>query len=222
MSTPSGQQDPYDPNAYQSGQPPQGRGAQDMFAPEENIPRQDPYADTAQQQSIPGQAATGRDGQQGNYQQGAGGYQQEAGYRQGSGYPQGSGYGAATGRLTYLQGAPVGFVDAVRGAYSHLLTHHGRASRSAFWWFALAAAIIYAVAGVVSDRSWIAGVIVDIVVWIPTALASIFLAVRRLHDSDKSGWWWWIGFVPIVGWIVLLIFYLLPSTPGPNRFNRVR
>jgi uncharacterized membrane protein YhaH (DUF805 family) len=222
MSTPSGQQDPYDPNAYQSGQPPQGRGGQDMFAPEENIPRQEPYADAAQQQQyIPGQGGDiPSSHQQAGYQQG--GYEQRAGYPQGSGYPQGNAYGAANSRLTYLQGAPVGFVEAIRGAYTHLLTHHGRASRSAFWWFALAAIIINAIAGIVSDQSKIAAIIVDIVVWLPTAVAGIFLAIRRLHDSNKSGWWWWLWVIPIVGWIVLLIFYLLPSTPGPNRFNRVR
>ena len=47
-------------------------------------------------------------------------------------------------------------------------------------------------------------------------------AVRRLHDSGRTGWWWWIGFVPVVGGIVLLVFYLLPGTPGPNRYNVTR
>jgi uncharacterized membrane protein YhaH (DUF805 family) len=217
MSTPSGQQDPYDPNAYQSGQAPQGRGGQDMYAPEENIPRQDPYADTAAQPYAPNQGANGPGNQEGRYYQQANGYQ---GHPQDSGYPQGSGYAAATGPRAYLQGAPVGFVEAMREAFSHILTLHGRASRSAFWWFALGAVIINAIAGVVSNQSRVAGIIIDIVVWLPVAIAGITLAVRRLHDSDKSGWWWWLWIVPVVGWIVLLIFYLLPSTPGPNRYNR--
>ena len=74
----------------------------------------------------------------------------------------------------------------------------------------------------ISDESTIAGIIVDILVALPLILAGIALAVRRLHDSDRSGWWWWIGFVPVVGGIILLVFYLLPGTRGPNRFNHAR
>jgi uncharacterized membrane protein YhaH (DUF805 family) len=74
----------------------------------------------------------------------------------------------------------------------------------------------------ISDESTIAGIIVDILVALPLLLAGISLAVRRLHDSNRRGWWWWIGFVPVVGGIILLVFYLLPGTRGPNRFNRPR
>jgi len=55
------------------------------------------------------------------------------------------------------------------------------------------------------------------VVSIIIAIAGLSLAARRLHDSDKSGWWLLLYFIPIIGWIVLLVFYLLPGTPGPNR-----
>ena len=50
-------------------------------------------------------------------------------------------------------------------------------------------------------------------------LPSIAVAVRRLHDTDRSGWWFLIGFVPIVGGIILLVFYVLEGTRGPNRFG---
>ena len=45
------------------------------------------------------------------------------------------------------------------------------------------------------------------------------VTVRRLHDSNRSGWWLLIGLVPILGWIVLLVFYLSRGTPAPNRFG---
>lgn len=44
------------------------------------------------------------------------------------------------------------------------------------------------------------------------------LSVRRLHDTDKSGWWYLIGLVPF-GSLILLVFFLLPGTPGPNRWG---
>ena len=50
-------------------------------------------------------------------------------------------------------------------------------------------------------------------------VAGITVAVRRLHDTNRTGWWWWIGWVPFFGWIVLLVFYLLRGTPGPNRYS---
>jgi uncharacterized membrane protein YhaH (DUF805 family) len=47
----------------------------------------------------------------------------------------------------------------------------------------------------------------------------IALAVRRLHDTDRSGWWLLIGLIPIVGSLVLLVFYILPGTQETNRFG---
>ena len=111
---------------------------------------------------------------------------------------------------------------SVRGAFTHPLTLRGRASRSAFWWFQLLAVIAYAVVSVISDYSTVAGIILDVIIGVPMLIANIALAVRRLHDSDHTGWWWWIGLVPLVGWIVAIVFYLLPSTPGPNRYSGAR
>ena len=136
-------------------------------------------------------------------------------------YPPGGGYypGGPRGE-GYLEGGRVGFSEAVSQAFRHIFTYRARASRSAFWWFALAAFIIELALGGVSDRSAALGGILYFFIGLPTALAHIALAVRRLHDTNRSGWWWWIGLVPVVGWIVLLVFYLLPGTLGPNRFDR--
>jgi uncharacterized membrane protein YhaH (DUF805 family) len=45
------------------------------------------------------------------------------------------------------------------------------------------------------------------------------VSVRRLHDSDKSGWWLLLGLVPVVGGLIVMILMLLPGTPGPNRYG---
>ncbi len=57
--------------------------------------------------------------------------------------------------------------------------------------------------------------IYSLAVIIPT----LALSVRRLHDTDRSGWWILIGLVPLIGSIVLLVFYVMDSTPGQNRFG---
>jgi len=223
MSTPQGQPDPSGPGPYpdplQDHIPGQG-GERGPGQARVNGSPQGPAG------SPPGPAG-GQQPAYSGYPQG-GGYQQGGGYGAGGGYQQGGygpggGYGGSTvAPASYLQGAPVGFPDAVRGAFGHIFTYRGRASRSAFWWFALLEAVAYVIVGLISNRSTVAGIILDIIVGVPMVLAGLSLAVRRLHDSDHTGWWWWIGFVPLVGWIISLVFYLLPSTPGPNRYNVMR
>ena len=50
-------------------------------------------------------------------------------------------------------------------------------------------------------------------------IPSLAVAIRRLHDTDRSGWWLLIGLVPIVGAFILLYFYVIEGTRGPNRFG---
>ena len=52
-----------------------------------------------------------------------------------------------------------------------------------------------------------------------TLIPSIAVGVRRLHDTDRSGWWLLIALVPFIGALVLLIFFVLDGTRGPNRFG---
>lgn len=50
-------------------------------------------------------------------------------------------------------------------------------------------------------------------------LPSLALCIRRLHDIDKSGWWYLFIFLPIIGWIVLLVFFLQKGTMGKNQYG---
>jgi len=50
-------------------------------------------------------------------------------------------------------------------------------------------------------------------------IPSIAVTVRRLHDTDRSGWWFFIQLIPVVGGIVLLVFACLEGARGPNRFG---
>jgi uncharacterized membrane protein YhaH (DUF805 family) len=56
--------------------------------------------------------------------------------------------------------------------------------------------------------------------WLATLIPNLAVAVRRMHDQDKSGWWILIGLVPLIGGIWLLILYFIDGTPGPNRFGQ--
>lgn len=50
-------------------------------------------------------------------------------------------------------------------------------------------------------------------------IPSVAVAIRRLHDTNRSAWWILIALLPILGALVLIVFYLLDGTPGPNRFG---
>ena len=45
------------------------------------------------------------------------------------------------------------------------------------------------------------------------------VGVRRLHDTGRSGWWILIGFIPVIGWLVLLVFMFMDSQPGDNEYG---
>jgi uncharacterized membrane protein YhaH (DUF805 family) len=150
----------------------------------------------------------------GGYGQQQPGYGQQGGYGQAPYPPQG---GWEPSQRGYLQGGPVGFGEAISEAFKNIFTFRGRASRSAFWWFTLFAIIIDVVFAIIAVAAKITVLmyIVEVVIGIVT----IGLQVRRLHDSGRSGWWWWIGIIPIIGGIVLLVFDCLPGTPGPNKYD---
>ena len=100
----------------------------------------------------------------------------------------------------------------------------GRSRRSEYWYFGLFYLIFYVAAAVVDvmigsfERTSGIGVCTAIVA-LALLIPSISVTVRRLHDTGRSGWWLLIGFIPLVGWIILLVFMCQDGEPGANRFG---
>lgn len=133
-------------------------------------------------------------------------------------YAQGSGGWEPGTPQGYLQGGPVGFGEAISQAFKNTFNFNGRASRSAYWWFSLFLFILGFVIGViVVVASASKGIQYGLNA--VTFVLGLALQVRRLHDINRSGFWSFIGLIPIVGVIVLLVFDCQPGTPGPNRFG---
>ena len=109
-------------------------------------------------------------------------------------------------------------VSAIQQNYCNF---SGRASRSQYWWFCLFTFILSAVIGIVFCWSQTALNIVSGVVNLALLLPSLGLAVRRLHDIDKSGWWILISLIPIIGWILLIVWYCKDSQMEPNQYGPV-
>jgi uncharacterized membrane protein YhaH (DUF805 family) len=99
-------------------------------------------------------------------------------------------------------------------------TFSGRASRGEYWAFTLVNLVIYAVLfGLgAAMQSTILYVIAGVFL-LASILPALAVTVRRLHDTNKSGGWFFITFVPSIGSLWLLILTLKAGTPGENRFG---
>ncbi|MEM1048610.1 MAG: DUF805 domain-containing protein [Pseudomonadota bacterium] len=120
--------------------------------------------------------------------------------------------------------------DAVRTVLSKYATFQGRAVRSEFWFFVLFVFLLFTVLAFIEgavlapalgfsafDRD--AGQPLSLIASLALLLPNIAVAVRRLHDIDRSGWWLLIGFVPVLGFLVLLYWYIQPGTDGANQYG---
>ena len=96
----------------------------------------------------------------------------------------------------------------------------GRARRKEFWMFTLINAIIGGILEIIrwgTDR-WFLHAIAGAYGFV-LIIPSIAVAVRRLHDSNRTGFWWFIWLIPFIGWIWFLVLMVLDGTPGPNRYG---
>lgn len=118
------------------------------------------------------------------------------------------------------------FVAAIRSVFSQYVGFQGRARRSEYWWFALfcfllgiVTAILDPALGTDFGDSFGSGGVISSLVNLALVLPSLAVGARRLHDTDRSAWWLLIALIPLVGAIVLLIFFVQDGTPGANRFG---
>ena len=115
------------------------------------------------------------------------------------------------------------FTDAVKSCFSKYVTFSGRAPRSEYWFWALftigVGVLLRIIDNVLLGAPMASGGILGGLFVLGTFLPAISVAVRRLHDIDRSGWWYWIVLVPIIGIILLIVWFCTKGTAGPNRFG---
>jgi uncharacterized membrane protein YhaH (DUF805 family) len=111
----------------------------------------------------------------------------------------------------------MGFGEAVSVCFKKSFVWEGRASRAEFWWFELAQLLILVAAAII-DQIIGTGVLY-IIAAIALILPAIAVLVRRLHDTDRTGWWFWIYLLPVIGLIVILVFTLTGGDEGDNKYG---
>jgi uncharacterized membrane protein YhaH (DUF805 family) len=112
----------------------------------------------------------------------------------------------------------VSFTDAIKDGFRHYAKFGGRASRRAFWWWVLFWWLID-VATNLTLQGFGSSSIPLLGLWLALLLPSISVSIRRLHDSNRTGWWILIGLIPLIGWLALLIMYLNRGDEAANRFG---
>ena len=116
-------------------------------------------------------------------------------------------------------------------------TFRDRASRSEFWWFVLFNMIVGIVAGLFDSllgfapqadlvtgngavsASYQASGPITVITSLALLVPNLAVAVRRLHDTGRSGWWLLIVLIPLIGALILLWWYIKPSEPGTNKWG---
>jgi uncharacterized membrane protein YhaH (DUF805 family) len=108
-------------------------------------------------------------------------------------------------------------INYYTGVLKNYVGFQGRARRAEFWQFTLVSVVISIVLDAIGAAAKfpLLGSLYGLAVLLPT----LAVTVRRLHDTDRSGWWVLLDIIPIVGWIVVLVFLCLDSTPGANKYG---
>ncbi len=106
------------------------------------------------------------------------------------------------------------FLDPVK---HHYFDFEGRVTRQQYWMFILWTFIISIPLSVIGSMIDVEGL--DSLFSLAIFLPSLGLATRRLHDIDKSGWWQLLFFIPIIGWIVVIVWLAQVGRKGTNRYG---
>jgi uncharacterized membrane protein YhaH (DUF805 family) len=116
------------------------------------------------------------------------------------------------------------FTQAIKSGFSNYVNFTGRSSRSAFWYWVLFAFIV----GVAADTVDISTAPDDLMsssflasrLWsLVTLLPNLAVGARRLHDTGRSGFWLFLSLLPIIGIIVLIVWWASKGTSGPNKYG---
>jgi uncharacterized membrane protein YhaH (DUF805 family) len=113
------------------------------------------------------------------------------------------------------------FTEAIRSVLTQYVGFSGRARRSEYWYWVLFQIIVGIIFSLLDraafDRT---SGIFSAILYLALFLPSLAVAIRRLHDTTRSGWWVLLALIPVVGTIILIIFYVQDSHPdnqyGPS------
>jgi uncharacterized membrane protein YhaH (DUF805 family) len=109
------------------------------------------------------------------------------------------------------------FGQAISSGFSNYVNFSDRACRSEYWFWILFIIVAEIVTSIIDFAIGLG--VVTALFGLATVLPNIAVVIRRLHDLDRTGWWIFLGLIPLIGAIILLIWFCTRGTDGPNRFG---
>ena len=103
------------------------------------------------------------------------------------------------------------FGESISVCFKKYVGFDGRAARSEFWWFALFTFLVSLALGIISQS-------LSSLFSLAVLLPSLAVGSRRLHDTDRSAWFLLLWLVPVIGWIILIV-WAIQEGKEPNRFS---
>ena len=104
------------------------------------------------------------------------------------------------------------FADSIKICFSKFADFNNRAKRPEYWWFALFCFLVSLALNMVSG---VASGLFSLI----TLLPSLAVGARRLHDTNRSGWWQLLWIVPVIGWIVVIVFLAQEGESAENQYG---
>jgi len=106
------------------------------------------------------------------------------------------------------------FTQSIKLCFAKYADFNGRAKRPEYWWFFLFLFLLGAVTGAISED-------LNAIVALATLIPSLAVGARRLHDTNRSGWWQLLWIIPVIGWIVVIIFLAQEGESTGNQFGYI-
>ncbi|MGJ8562693.1 MAG: DUF805 domain-containing protein [Alphaproteobacteria bacterium] len=113
---------------------------------------------------------------------------------------------------------PTAFIDTITKNYFNF---NGRTSRMGYWHYLLGYLVFAIIVALVASKLGQTGAMISNLISLALFLPAVGIGARRLHDIGKSGWWQLIMLVPLVGIIVLIVFFAKAGDAGANQFGEV-
>ena len=119
----------------------------------------------------------------------------------------------------------VDFGTAVKLGFQRYVDFSGRSTRAEYWWWGLftvvASFALFIADTLTGNSSTLSGLggLLDMLFTLATIIPSLALGARRLHDINRTGWWLLLLFVPVIGWIVLIVWAIERGDKGTNKYG---
>lgn len=106
------------------------------------------------------------------------------------------------------------FAQSIQTCFSKYADFNDRAKRPEYWWFFLFCCLLGVATGIVNE-------VLNLLATLAISLPCYAAGARRLHDTNRSGWWQLLWIIPIIGWIVIIIFLAQEGESTDNQYGTV-